>query len=298
MKFNITTDSTCDIRKTVLAEKGVPYIATTYTLPDRAEKDKIYEDNFSYDEEYIEFYKALAGGELPVTSLINAFRLEEFFFELASRDKTPILHLPLSGGLANTVHNARAAAAAVMERVPGSKIIIVETLSATQGQGYLVDRAIELRDADIEPEKAAEFLTELATRLHHWLVVDDLMHLKRGGRIGGANAVIGSILNIKPVLIINDEGKMAIVKKTKGTAKAIDYLVSMLKEYAAHPENLVCYLANAGADDKVEELKRAILASFPDAKIQIGWVGPIIGTHTGAGSMGLVFEGTGRLNNK
>ena len=291
--FVLTTDTSCDVFRTELDDKGVHWLPLSFTI------DGVnYDDDFSLDGQYIDFYDKIRAGKMPTMSQINVFDHEEFFEKIINDGNSNIIHLSLSGGLSNTVNNALAAAENVMSKHEDCKIYILDTLSATQGHHLILDKAIELRDSGILAEDAFAQLKKIAASVHHWIVVDDLMHLKRGGRVSGASAYIGSLLNIKPVLIINDKGKLAVVKKTKGTYKAYDYVIEMIKQHAVNTENPTIYLANASADDKIEEMKNLIKENFPKSKIIVGWIGPVIGAHTGAGTLGIVFESKGRLSNK
>ena len=291
--FVLTTDTSCDVFRTELDEKGVPWIPLSFTIDEIS-----YDDDFSSDDRYVDFYDKIRAGKMPTTSQINVFNHEEFFEKTVLGGAKNIIHLTLSGGLSNTVNCARTAAENVMQKYPDCKIYILDTISATQGHRLILDKAIELRNSGEEAESAFATLKEFAGRVHHWIVVDDLMHLKRGGRVSGASAYIGSLLNIKPVLIINDKGKLAVVKKAKGTHKAYGYVIDMIKEHAVDTQNLVVYLANASADDKVKEMSELLKENFPTCEIKVGWIGPVIGAHTGAGTLGIVFESKGRLGNE
>ena len=283
--FVLATDTSCDVFRSELDEKNVPWIPLSFTID-----GVTYDDDFSSDKEYEEFYAKIRAGAMPTTSQINVFNHEEFFEKIISAGNKNIIHLTLSGGLSNTVNSAKTAAENVMRKFPDSKIYIVDTLSATQGHRFILDKALKLRNDNVGAEEAFEKLSSLAEKIHHWIVVDDLMHLKRGGRVSGASAYIGSLLNIKPVLIINSEGKLAVVKKAKGTIKAYQYVLEMIKEHAENTSELEIYLANAGADDKVVEMKKLLLETFTGCKI--------IGAHTGSGTLGIVFAGKKRLDNK
>lgn len=291
--FCLTTDTSCDIFRSELDEKNIPWIPLSFTID-----GVTYDDEFSSDEEYADFYNKIKAGAMPTTSQINVFNHEEFFEKVIAGGAKNIIHMSLSGGLSNTVNSARVAAGSVAEKHPDCKIFVLDTLSATQGHRYLVDEAVKLRDNGANVKDAYDALVTLAGKIHHWIVVDDLMHLKCGGRVSGASAYIGSLLNIKPVLIINDEGKLAVVKKAKGTVNAYRYVLEMIKEYAEDPDDLTIYLANADADDKIADMKKLLKETFPAADVRVGWIGPVIGAHTGSGTLGLVFKGKTRLNNK
>lgn len=291
--FCLTTDTSCDVFRNELDEKQIPWIPLSFTID-----GVTYDDDFSSDDRYADFYDKIKSGAMPTTSQINVFNHEEFFEKVIANGAKNIIHLTLSGGLSNTVNSARTAAQNVTEKHHDCKIYILDTFSATQGHRYVLDEAVKLRDGGVSVQDAYNELETLASKVHHWIVVDDLMHLKRGGRVSGASAYIGSLLNIKPVLIINSEGKLAVVKKAKGTLKAYQYVMEMIKEHAEDLDNLVIYLADADANDKVEEMKKLIKEAYPAADVRVGWIGPVIGAHTGSGTLGIVFKGKKRLDNK
>ena len=286
MNFVLTTDTSCDEFKGVLNELNIPWIPLTFTI-----KGETFEDDFNSDGEYKAFYKRLDGGAIPTTSQINTFAHEEFFERvLAERKANAIIHLSLSGGLSDTANSARKAAEEYMSRNPQVKIYITDTLSATHGHNLLLFEAMKLRDAGLPAEKAYEEIERLKTRVHAWFMVDNLFHLKRGGRVSGASAAIGTILNIKPVLNINREGKLAVVKKVKGTANAVNFLLETIKRHKTD-ESCEVFLVHSNAHKDIELLKKRIESECPWARPRVGWLGPIIGAHCGAGLVGMTFIG-------
>ena len=290
MKFVLTTDTSCDEFKSVLDGLNVPWIPLTFTID-----GEIFDDNFSSDGEYKDFYKKLDGGAMPTTSQINIFAHEEFFERvLAERNADSIVHLTLSGGLSDTANSARKAAENYMSRNPQAQIYIVDTLSATQGHNLLLYEAIKLRDNGVAAGQAFEEIEKLKTQVHAWFMVDNLHHLKRGGRVSGASAAIGTILNIKPILIIDGEGKLSVVKKVKGTANALNFFLETIER---HRTDATCefFLVHSNAHKEIDLLKKQIEKKFSWARPRIGWLGPIIGTHCGAGLVGMTFIGKEKL---
>lgn len=290
--FLLTTDTSCDIPRLELDRLQIPWTPLTFTV-----SGQTFADDFSSDKEYKTFYDKVRTGAMPITSQISAYIHEEFFCAQLGKGATEIVHLTLSGGLSSTYASAVAGAKNALEKHPTCKIFVIDTLSATQGHRALLEDAILLRDKGMNGQEAAAELEKQKERIHHWIVVDDLMHLKRGGRVSGPAAYIGSMLKIKPVLIINNEGKLAVVYKAKGTAKAMNYVLEMMHRYAQDIATQTVYLASADATDKAEEMAKLITAEF-GCKVVTGWIGPVIGAHTGAGTLGIVFKGEGRLNNK
>jgi len=291
MKFILTTDTSCDALKTDLDAQNIPWIPLTFTLDGTT-----YDDNYTTNEQYVEFYKKVAAGAKPVTSQINTFAHEEFFKKvLAANPGLPIVHLTLSGGLSETVNSARLASANVESSVPGSKVYIIDTLSATQGHMIIVDKGIALRDSGADAEAAATELASFTNNVMHWFMVDDLHHLKRGGRVGAASAFIGTLLKIKPILTINHEGKLVVVKKAKGASGAIKIFLEQIEQQMLNKDDGTFYIVSASADKYANELKARLIEVYPNCTIKGGWIGPVIGAHTGCGTFGVAFVGKERL---
>lgn len=288
--FTLSTDSACDEYKSVLAKNNVSYVPLTFTID-----GVTYDDNFDCDEQYKSFYNRLYEKKMPTTSQISPAIHAEYFSSLIAKGAENIVHLTLSSGLSNTYNSAVMAAAEVMEAHPGVGIYIVDSLSATQGQNFVLDCAIKVRNAGLKAKKAADEIRREALLVHHWFYANDLFHLCRGGRVSAVSAALGSILKIKPVLIINDEGKLAVVHKAKGTRNALKFFTEQYEKYAADVKGDV-FIPSADSMDVAEEFK-AELADTYGAKVKIGWVGPVIGAHVGGGMLGFIFRSkTGRLS--
>lgn len=291
-KFILSTDTSCDEFKSSLKERRISYVPLTFTID-----DVTYDDDFDCDKQYFQFYEKLREKKMPTTSQITAYTHEEYFTELLSAGATRIVHITLSSGLSNTYNSAVMGAQNAMEKFSGSKIYVVDSLGATQGQRLLVDEGEKLRDAGLSGKEAAKQLNEIAAQVHHWILVDDLHHLKRGGRVSAASAYIGSMLKIKPVLIINDEGKLAVVHKAKGVKNGLKYFLEQFKEYGTDPSSQTVYLASADAEELADEF-RTMLQEEIGCTVKIGWIGPVIGAHTGGGTLGFVFRADKRLSKK
>jgi DegV family protein with EDD domain len=289
MNFILTTDTSCDEYRNVLDKLNIPWIPLTFTIDGAT-----FDDNFSSDAEYIAFYEKLKNGAKPTTSQITPLSHEEFFEKVISERKADaIIHLSLSSGLSETVNSAKKGAEDYMKRNPKTKIYIIDTLIATQGHNLLLYKAIKMRDQGLPVEKAYKELENLAPRAHGWFMVDNLFHLKRGGRVSGASAVIGTILNIKPLLIIDYEGKLKVVKKKNGVSQALSFILEMIKEYKTDDTDEF-YIMQANTPKNAELLKERIKKEYPLAVVRIGWLGPIIGTHCGDGMLGVAFIGKDR----
>lgn len=288
--FKITTDTSCDVFKNELKEKNISYISLIYTI-----NEEDFEDHFSSDEEYENFYNEIAKGVMPTTSQINAYRHYKFFKHILKKDpNTPILHLSLSSGLSATYERALEGARLAKEKYPDAKIYVLDTLSATQGHNLVLKKAIELNENNIEIEEAYNILLEHRLKCHHWIFIEDLMHLKRGGRVSAGAALIGTAFQIKPLAIVDENGKIEVVQKIRGTIKGVSALIEKIEKYALDKENLDMVIANAGNTPLCEKIKEEVLKKYPNAKIEIGWIGPVVGAHTGKGTVGIGFVGVPR----
>ena len=289
--FTLTTDSAVDVFRSELDKLGVYWVPLTYTID-----GVTYADDFSDDGRYKDFYDRIRNGAMPVTSQINPYEHEEFWERvIAKTGPTDIVHLTLSGGLSKTYESACKAAENFMTKHSDSRVYVVDSLGATQAEMPVFEAALRMRDSGEDASVAADALRAYAHRIQVYIVADDLFHLKRGGRVSAASAVIGSLLKIKPLIIFDDAGRLQVYKKPAGWKKALRVILDHIAEYCPQPETKKFWIAHADAYDKAEEAKAAILQAYPGAEVQIGWIGPVIGAHTGAGTIGILFEANSRL---
>lgn len=282
--FTVATDTSCDIFRNELDAMGVPWVPLTYTIDGTA-----YPDDFTSDEQCKEFYAKIRAGAMPSTSQINTFLQTEFLEKLVSEGHKEIVYLTLSSGLSSTYAAACAAAKNVSDKYNDVTICVVDSLSATWVQGWLVRDAVKFRDEGLSAEEAARRLKVEASRLHAWIVVDDLNHLKRGGRVSGAAAAIGTLLKIKPILVIDKAGGLKVVHKAMGTGKALRYVMDMIEKYCNDPTKF--FVCTADGWDTCNAMAGLIAEQYPSAKVETGWLGPVIGAHVGPGMIGIIFKG-------
>lgn len=282
MGFTLSTDTSCDIFRNELKAAGVEYRPLVYTIDDVP-----YFDEFTADADYKAFYDLIRAGKMPTTSQINIAEHEEFFNMLCDKYDGEIVHITLSSGLSSTYESACAAAKTVNARYGCDRIYVVDSLGATITVRHVVEEAIRLRDAGVCAADAAKRLAGFTAHLHTWFMPTDLMHLRRGGRVSGASAVLGTALNIKPILTINDVGGLSVVQKVIGVGKGIKLMASKVAKNAASASHKI-YVASADSNF-AQELLDAVKAARPDCEAEIGWIGPVIGAHTGCGAAGVAF---------
>ncbi len=281
MSFILATDTSCDIFKTDLERRNIKYKPLVYNIDDREILDVL-----SDDDGYKAFYAQVRAGKMPSTSQINIAEHEEFFEKLCAEGDGDVLYVTLSSGLSSSYASAVQAAKSVSERT-GRHIYIVDSLGATIATRLVVDEAERLRDEGVDADKAASDLEVFVKHIHTWFMPIDLMHLRRGGRVSGPMAYLGTALNIKPIIFINKVGGLTVTNKIRGIPKALGFMSDIFKRDAAEKPHKF-YIASADSDYATELLDRAE-SKRPDCKGEIGWIGPVIGSHTGCGAVGLSF---------
>ncbi len=281
MKFTLSTDTVCDIFRSELKERGIEYISTYYTIEGVEHKDE-----FTREEQFKEFYAKIRSGEMPTTSQVTKNDYDEFFDGLINKYDGDILHVTISSGLTTSPLAARQVAEEIFERT-GRHIYIVDSLGATIATRHIVDEAERMRDEGVPAADAAKKLENIVNHIHTWFMPYDLMHLKRGGRVSGPAAYIGTALNIKPILNFDKNGALVVVQKKMGSSKGIAAMIDIFKKYSAKAPHKV-YIASADSD-LAEPMLRKAKEARPDCEIEIAWIGPVIGAHTGCNAVGISF---------
>ncbi len=281
MSFTLSADTSCDILRNEMTARGIEYRPLVYTIDDVP-----HFDEFAKDEDYKGFYDQIRAGKMPTTSQINIVEHEEFFETLLDKYEGDIVHVTLSSGLSSTYASACKAAENVNEK-HGNRVYVVDSLGATIATRHVVDEAQRLRDGGVCAADAAEQLKQFTYKLQTWFMPTDLMHLKRGGRVSGPSAYIGTALNIKPIINFDKYGALAVVQKKMGAGKGIAAMVEAFKKLSAAVPHKV-YIASADSEF-AEELLQKAKAVRPDCQFEIGWIGPVIGAHTGCNAVGISF---------
>ncbi len=286
-KFQILTDSGCDMPAEYLQKHGVECVPLGFAM-----------DNINYEGECGEkiapkaFYEKLRQGSMPTTYQVTAetaeWRMEPFL--AAGKD---VFVLAFSSGLSGTADSFFVAQRRMSKKYPKRKIVVIDSLCASMGQGLLLDYLIKKADTGAEIEETAEYIENLKQKICHHFTVDSLFHLKRGGRISGATAVIGSILKIKPVMYVDERGKLVVRNKIMGRKKALNTLVDELTESMDGQDGPI-FISHGDCIQDVEDVQGLIKERFPNAEITVNYIGPVIGSHSGAGTLALFNKGRGR----
>lgn len=289
-KIIISTDSCVDELKSNLKKMQVEYMPMVYIL------DKEYRDDFDSQEEYNAFYEDMKKGALPTTSMLNAYEMQEYFERIIKEHDCDILHISLSSGLSGTYDNTVQGANEVMNKYPNNKIFVVDSLSATGGQNLLLNIAVKEREKGKSAEGIFNELQEVKHKLQHWVMITDLFHLRRGGRLSSAKAIIGTMLQTKPILTVNNVGKLEVNSKATGTKKAIKLLAEKLEVMGLeNKEDNLVYIAHSHCLEDAESLAKMVEKHFNKVKVEIKNIGPVVGSHTGPGALGILFFGKERL---
>lgn len=284
--YIICTDSACDIRENILKDWGV--LSAPLTFKFDSEETDLTEKDITINE----FYESMRNGKTAKTSAINPETFKIFFEDILKTGKD-ILYLAFSSGLSTTFNSARIAAEELSDVYNDSKIITIDTLCASAGQGLLLNLALEKKNEGKSIEETAEFVEDNKLNLCHWFTVDDLVYLKRGGRVSPTVAFVGSVLGIKPVLHVDNEGHLINVSKARGRKSALKSLIEKYDELAIEKNGKV-FICQADCNSDAEFIKKELTEKF-SAKVElITEIGPVIGAHAGPGTIALFFLGKER----
>lgn len=281
-QYVIFTDSGCDISPELLKEWGVKCLSLIFRFTD---SDTEYTNN---DMPAKEFYDAMRAGKIAKTSAVNVESFKEAFEE-ELKNGNDVLYLGFSGGLSNTANAGRLAADELAETYTDRKILTVDSLCASAGQGLLLRLALDKKEEGASIEELAEYLEGIKLNLAHWFSVDDLVYLKRGGRVSPTVALIGTMLSIKPVMHVDNEGHLVKVSQARGRKAALKAMADKYTETALDPENGYIYISNADCMDDVNRLADMIKAKHGNNVNLIMDVGPVIGAHSGPGTIALFY---------
>lgn len=241
-----------------------------------------------------DFYNKLRAGSMSRTSQINPPEFEDVFRRIIAQGYHEILYLAFSSGLSGTYHSSTVAAQNIMKENPNVRILTVDTLAAALGEGLIVDKAVEVRDQGKTIDEVAQWAEENKLKTAHWFTVDDLNFLKRGGRISASAAWFGSALKIKPVLHVDNNGKLIPMEKKIGRKKSLARIAEIVRETAVDIQDQTIYIAHGDCLDDVEEIKAMITAETGADKFFVNDLGPVIGSHSGPGTLAVFFFAKGR----
>ena len=287
-KYVITTDSTCDLPESYVKENNIDVIPVLYSI-----NDVVYGTPDS-DMDIKDFYTAMRNGTMPTTMACNIEDCKTVF-EKYAKEGIDILHLAFSSGLSSTYNNAVIAANDIMEDYPNCKITVIDTLAASIGEGLLVYYAVKLKNEGKSMADVADYIEEIKPDVVSRFTVDDLHHLHRGGRVSKTTAIVGSLINVKPILHVNEEGLLKSLENARGRKKSLSRILDMMEECIKDYKgtNDIVFLTHGDCEDDAKYIADEIEKRF-GLKTMINILGQTIGTHTGPNLIALFFLGTKR----
>ena len=288
-EFVLMTDSSADLSQEMVQELGVTVLPLSFTIQGKTYRN--YPDNREMDLPL--FYDMLRAGELATTSAVNVAEYTQAV-EPILQEKKDVLILAFSSGLSATCHSAQIAAQELSERYPDRKIWVVDSLCASLGQGLLVWYAARMKAQGKSMEEVRDWLEDNKLHLCHWFTVDDLHFLKRGGRISPATAVVGTMLSIKPVMHVDDEGRLVKVGTARGRNASLKALVNHMEETAIDPGSQVVFISHGDCLEDAQKVADDVKRRFGVEQVVLNNVGPVIGAHSGPGTVALFFLGSKR----
>lgn len=292
--YVISCCSTADLTTEHFEKRDIHYICFHYFLDDRE-----IADDLGQTIPFPEFYKSMQEGAQTRTSQININEYAEYF-ETFLKDGKDILHVCLSSGISGDINSARNAAADLQKKYPDRKIYILDSLGASSGYGLLMDAAADRRDEGMNIDDLRDWIENNKLKMHHWFFSTDLTFYVRGGRISKAAGMFGGILQICPLMNMDEEGHLVPRYKIKGKKRVIQSIVQKMEEHAEGGLNYSgkCYISQSNCYEDARQVADLVERTFPnlDGPVEINWVGTTIGSHTGPGTVALFFWGTRRVD--
>lgn len=287
MSFKLMTDNTADLPVEFYKENDIEVL----TLPVQVD-DMVYDDYKTMDCK--QFFQNMREGTLPTTSQLNPEMAKEGFLrELEKGNVKEILYIAFTSGMSGTYNNVRIAAEEIMEERPEVKIIVIDSLCAAMGEGLLVYKANLYKNQGHTLEETADYVEKIKLNVVHLVTVDDLFHLYRGGRINKATAVVGSLVNIKPIIHVDNEGHLVNISKVRGRKKSLAKLVEMMGSQMGSfaSENDIVMISHGDVEEEAQLVGNMIREKFGINNVMINCLGATIGAHTGPGLIAIFFMG-------
>ena len=287
--YVLLTDSSADLTDALVKELGVEVLPLSFTMRNKTYRN--WPDNREIDPK--DFYRQLREGEMATTSAVNVSDFTETI-EPHLKEGRDVLVVAFSSGLSATCHSAQIAAQELSEQYPERKVYVVDSLCASLGQGLLVWYAARMKNEGRGIGAVRDWLEENKLHLCHWFTVDDLHFLKRGGRISSATAVLGTMLSIKPVMHVDDEGHLTKVGTARGRNASLKALVDHMAETAIDPAGQPVFISHGDCEEDANKVAEDVKRRFGVQTVVLNNVGPVIGAHSGPGTVALFFLGRHR----
>ncbi|MCR4770800.1 MAG: DegV family protein [Oscillospiraceae bacterium] len=285
--FIVCTDSGCDLPMDVLRMHDIVPLCLKYEI-DGVE----YRDTMLHEDCH-EFYEKMRAGAAPKTSQLNLFDYVSFWKELLDR-ALPIVHISLGSGVSGTYNNGRTAAEELMKEYPGAEIHVVDSTLCSVGYGMLALKAAEMRDAGASAEECVAWLNEHKCEINTWYTTDELKYLYRSGRVSKVGMIVGTALNICPILDLDLEGHLIVQDKVRGTKATIRRIHEIVGRLITDADKQTAYVCHSDIPEKAREFGEAIKEKFGIAEMRYTYIGPTIGANCGPGLMAVFFWGKPR----
>lgn len=285
--YVIISDVTCDLPASMAEDLGVTVIPMDFTMSGKVYTH--YPDAREMD--FHTFYERTKNGEMSVTSQINGITYEQYFEPFLKAEKD-ILYIAFSSELSGTYQASTITASELLERYPERKLFCIDSKAASVGEGMLVYNTVQKKNEGMNIDDLKVWVEENRDHICHWFTVDDLNHLKRGGRVSTVTAVVGTALGIKPILHVDSNGDLIPVSNVRGRKKSLETLIERMQKTCVNPEDQIIFIGHGDDREAAEYIKSLVLEKFRVKDIIITDMGPIIGAHTGCGIAALFYFGT------
>mgnify|MGYP002772328106 CR=1 FL=1 len=285
-KYIITTDTTADLPESYIQEMGLGLMSLSYTID-----GETYERGHELPVK--DFYAKMRAGSLPTTAQVNPEGAKEVFLDMMKQYDADVLHIAFSSGLSGSFNSARIGAEELAEEYTEHTVTVIDSLCASLGEGLLVHKALKNQQSGMSLEENVQWLEDNKLHLVHNFTVDDLFHLHRGGRVSKTAAVIGTMINLKPILHVDNEGHLIPVSKVRGRKKSLIALVdSMEKQIGSYrDQNDIVFISHGDCEEEARFVADLVKQRFGIESFLINHVGPTIGAHSGPGTMALFYMG-------
>lgn len=294
--YILSCESTVDLPYSYVAGRNIPVLFYSYTIDGETFVDDMQRDPDALPH----FYALLNAGKFSNTSQINTYDYETYFDE--QLQKGDLLHIVFGSGMTASVRNAEEAADSMRKKYPDRKLIVIDSLCSSSGYGMLVDEAADRRDAGMSMEDLADWVIENRKYIHHQFYSTDLKYFRRGGRVSGPAAMIGTLLSICPIMRLDDKGRIIAYDKVRGKKNALRVTLEAMEAHAQNGTNYSgkCFICHSNCLTEALEAKRAIEEKFPHIRggVRICDIGTIIASHTGPGTVAVFFMGDARTPEK
>ena len=286
-KFEVSTDSTCDLYANEIKELKLHFVPLTFTMEKNGKLEECL-DNFKSYNDYVNYYNDLRAGGVSKTSMLNLASHIEHFTKMAEAGVKEAIHFTISYALSPTVDVARQAVKTVQETYPDFNCLCVESHTTTIGQGMLVRIACDMRDKGKTLQETFDYVENVKAKIQHFIIADSLMYLRRGGRVGSAKAIVGTMLNIKPILVFTKEGKLEKYKQASGMKTAIKTIVDEFPKYTLNKDYQKLYIVHTDNLPMAQLLEKSLKEKY-NVEVEIRIMGPVIGSHVGPNSLAYGF---------